>query len=160
MGFLAFAKGGVSLRKAPSERIASAYTNSENAIDCEYMLRHLPGLPALGRVLLACSLCLLAFAFAMEAKTAWYGPALGSAREISAAKALPAADAAVVAERAHLASPVPPESILIWLAAFASILMAAAGASGTRSLASYPVPVSSRPHFSPLHFFRPPPARL
>lgn len=125
------------------------------------MLRHRSAVPTLGRVLLACSLCLLAFAFAMEAKMAWYAPALSSTRDISAAKAWPADVPAVAHERAS-AHPVPQDSTLPWICAFAAVLTAAAiavaGASESRLLARHPLSVSSRPHFSPLLFFRPPPA--
>ena len=128
------------------------------------MLRHSIAVPALGRVLLACSLCLLAFAFAMEAKMAWYGPALGPARDIQSAKALPADTPALALERAHIDPSASQQFAILWLPAFAAILIAAtgaiaaAGASETRLLARNPVPVSCRPHFSPLLFFRPPPA--
>jgi hypothetical protein len=128
------------------------------------MLRHFFAVPALGRVLLAGSLCLLAFAFAMEAKMAWYGPALGPAQDICAAKALPADTPALALQRAHIGDSLSQQFSLTWLPAFAAILiaatgaMAAAGASETRLLARNPVPVSCRPHFSPLLFFRPPPA--
>ena len=40
------------------------------------------------RLLLASSLCLLAVAFGLEAKIAWYGSAAGPRSEISSAKAL------------------------------------------------------------------------
>lgn len=128
------------------------------------MLRHSLAVPALGRVLLACSLCLLAFAFAMEAKMAWYAPALGPTRDISAAKAWPADTPTSALQRAHIGDAVAPPSsftALPALAAFlltAAVAMAAAGASETRLLARNAVPVSCRPHFSPLLFFRPPPA--
>ena len=45
--------------------------------------------PVLRRTPLAICLCLLAILFALEAKTAWYGPADGPGSDISAAKALP-----------------------------------------------------------------------
>lgn len=45
--------------------------------------------PRLARLLLASSLCLLALAFAVEAKIAWFGPAVGPGSELRAAKALP-----------------------------------------------------------------------
>lgn len=44
----------------------------------------------LRRASLAVGLCLLAFLFAFEAKTAWYGPPSGPSSDIRAAKALPA----------------------------------------------------------------------
>lgn len=121
------------------------------------MLSHSSLLPGFNRGLLAFCLCLLAFAFAIEAKTAWYGPAQGPAMGISAAKAMPPDSPALHFARAQVAHPVPPESAILWLAAFSAILITAAGASQTRLLARRPVAVSYRSHFSPILFFRPPP---
>lgn len=127
------------------------------------MLRRSSAVTSLGRVLLACSLCLLAFAFAMEAKIAWYGPALGPARDIRAAKALPADTPALAVQRAHLSDPIAQPTSLPWLPAFAALLLAAVGYLAAAEvsaahLASDPVPVSGRSHFSALLYFRPPPA--
>ena len=47
------------------------------------------GSPSPRRTSFALGLCLLAMLFALEAKTAWYGPPAGPASSISAAKALP-----------------------------------------------------------------------
>lgn len=44
----------------------------------------------LRRTPFALGLCLLAFLFAVEAKTAWYGPAHGIGSDVRAAKAMPA----------------------------------------------------------------------
>ena len=44
----------------------------------------------LRRTPLAIGLCLLAFLFAVEAKTAWYGPEHGIGSDVRAAKAMPA----------------------------------------------------------------------
>lgn len=52
------------------------------------------------RLALACSLCLLSIAFAMEAKIAWYGPLSGPGSEVRAAKAMPA-DVTSVIVRGH-----------------------------------------------------------
>lgn len=127
-------------------------------VNLTHMLRHISALPALGRVLLACSLALLAFAFAMEAKVAWYGPI--QARDASAAKAMPADTLALTAERGYVDHPVTVEATTFWLQSFAVVLLSAA-ASPLMPFAMHGlVPVSSRPHFSPLLFFRPPPARF
>lgn len=121
------------------------------------MLRYTFAFPAMGRALLAASLCVLAFAFAMEAKMAWYGPPIGAARDISSAKALPADTPAVVNHGAQMAIQDPFEPVLTWFAAFAALLIAVSGAGEFRRLAKFPIPVVSRPHFSPALFFRPPP---
>lgn len=127
------------------------------------MLRRSSAVPALGRVLLACSLCLLAFAFAIEAKMAWYAPALGPTRDISAAKAWPT-DIPVVADEHASIIPIPLGSSFQFLSRSTAVFtaatgaIAAAGVSETRLLARHPVPVSSRPYFTPLVFLRPPPA--
>lgn len=118
----------------------------------------------MGRVLLACSLCLLAFAFAIEAKMAWCGPTLAATRDIGAAKALPADTPALAMQRAHLSESISQQSSFTLLPAFAVPMFAAAGAmatagmTGARLLVSTQIPVSRRSYFFPLHFFRPPPA--
>lgn len=119
---------------------------------------HILAFRALGRALLACSLCVLAFAFAMEAKMAWYGPAMGPTRDISSAKAMPADTQGLVSHAAQVAIPFPPESAQVWLAACAAILAFLSGVSEFRQLTRIALPVSSRQHFVPLLFFRPPPA--
>lgn len=121
------------------------------------MLRHPSALPFVGRVLLAASLCLLAVAFAMEAKMAWYGPPAGAARSISAAKAMPADIPAATAQRPRVVHPAPPESALMCFAVLASVLLAAACASKARLLQRDLKSMSVRPPFSPPLFFRPPP---
>jgi hypothetical protein len=114
--------------------------------------------PTWRRVVLACSLSLLAFAFAMEAKMAWYGPKSESTQEISATKALPA-DFPRLADHGSLATqPVVPVSPLVWVAIFAAMATSVSMIAEARQLARIPVSVRSRSHFSPLLFFRPPPS--
>ncbi len=48
------------------------------------------------RAPLALGLCLLAFLFTIEAKTAWYGPSVGLGGSVRAAKAQPAATTRIV----------------------------------------------------------------
>lgn len=122
------------------------------------MLRHISALPALGRVLLACSLCLLAFGFAMEAKVAWYGPI--QARDVSAAKAMPADTLAATAQRALPVHPIAPEATTLWLQTIAVVLLSVAASPLKQVDSRNSVRVSSRAYFSPLLFFRPPPAYL
>ncbi len=94
----------------------------------------------------------------MEAKMAWYGPAMGPTRDISAAKALPADIPNLVNHGAQVAIPFPPQSTFLWFAAYAAILTISSGISEFRQLARIPLPIPNRQHFSPLLFFRPPPA--
>lgn len=127
------------------------------------MLRNCSGLATWGRVLFACSLCALAVAFALEAKMAWYGPPQGPVRDISSAKAMPADTPALAIQRIHVDHLAPTAPELKWLAAFSAVFLAAAsvmaaGAFETRALAGNPSAVFSRPYFSPLHFYRPPPS--
>lgn len=108
--------------------------------------------------MLACSLCLLAFAFAMEAKMAWYGPATNPAHDISADKALPADFPRLVDHGTVAAQPVVPQTPLIWMAVFMAATTAIGVVAEARQLARIPASVRSRPHFTPLLFFRPPPS--
>lgn len=122
------------------------------------MLRNSSLSPGFARILLASCLCLLAFAFAIEAKTAWYQPAQGPAMDISAAKAMPADSPVSHAIRAQLAHSIPPQSAILWLVVFSAVLIFAAGARQTEILARRPKAVRCQPHFSALLFYRPPPA--
>lgn len=110
------------------------------------------------RVPLAFALCLLAFLFAVEAKTAMYGPENGLGSVVRAAKALPAVTPELLKHR--IPSPDPLHSHT----AFASLLLATAI---TPQEAHLPQRTKvSRNHLllltatflSPSHFFRPPPA--
>jgi hypothetical protein len=112
----------------------------------------------LRRNALALGLCLLAMLFAVEAKTAWYGPANGPGVDIQSQKAMPTDLPAVVSHgiATHPASPFPLALLL-----FASVgAMAWLGADFLHriDLDFNPISVSSASYFSPGLFFRPPPA--
>jgi hypothetical protein len=113
-----------------------------------------------GRILLASTLCVLAVAFAMEAKMAWYGPAAGLKSEITDAKAMPADMPRLVGH--GLVAPVPAAPQIHFL--IPAILMAAAffRAGFARPLSIAPLALENARHFffSPFHFYRPPPAHF
>ena len=113
---------------------------------------------ALSRILLAAMLCLLATAFAMEAKMAWYRPASGEFRDISSAKALPINHPRLVSHGVPAPDPVHPNVavailaclVALWPVFFDPRSRLAALRTGSR--------VSAADYFSPPIFLRPPPA--
>ncbi len=66
--------------------------------------------PSYRRAPLAFGLCLLAFLFAIEAKTAWYGPAAGFGGSVRAAKAQPMASPEVVEHGVPKPDPTHPSA--------------------------------------------------
>jgi hypothetical protein len=66
--------------------------------------------PSYRRAPLALGLCLLAFLFAIEAKTAWYGPAAGFGGSVRAAKAQPVASPEVVEHGVPSPDPAHPDA--------------------------------------------------
>jgi len=70
------------------------------------------------RTTLACMLCLLAFVFAVEAKTAWYGPFSGYGSDVRAAKALPVNVPKVAQHGEPAPDPVPAAVLFAALALF------------------------------------------
>lgn len=112
---------------------------------------------ALSRILLAAMLCLLAMAFAMEAKMAWYRTAGGRLRDISSAKALPIDHLRVVSHGVPAPDPVHPEVavpilaclVVLYAVFFDPRSRLAPVRSGSR--------VSAANYFSPPIFFKPPP---
>jgi hypothetical protein len=114
--------------------------------------------PQMRRNTLALGLCLLAVAFALEAKFAWYGPMNGPGAQIQSEKARPADLPAVVS---HGISTHPPATLPPALIFFASIAVIARMQGDYLSgvdIHFNRVPVSAAPYFSPGLFFRPPPA--
>ena len=110
------------------------------------------------RTTLALGLCLLAVLFALEAKTAWYGPAKGPGSDVQSQKARPADLPAVVS---HGFSTLPAVTLplpLIFLAFAAVIAWTNAHFLPGAAVDFNRVPVSAAPYFSPGLFFRPPPA--
>jgi hypothetical protein len=102
-------------------------------------------------------LCLLAVAFAVEAKTAWYGPMQGPGCAVRAAKALPADLPRVVEHGVAAPDPAhPPVSITV-LAALKPERSAARILSPSNALLPSCASVVRSACFSPHFFFRPPP---
>jgi hypothetical protein len=104
-------------------------------------------------------LCLLAFLFAVEAKTAWYGPDAGIGSNVSAAKALPAATPKLVQHSAPTIEPSHTQFLVASLLSMALARLAANPALRGRLDWHRPVPVVSPALSSPPHFLRPPPVR-
>ncbi len=110
-----------------------------------------------GRTFLALALCLLALAFSVEAKTAWYLPPHSMGSQIQAAKALPA-DAPQLIQHGLPDHP----SIFCFLAAtllLASVIRWKPTAVSFRIAVNFDRSLFSFITFSPRNFFRPPPVR-
>jgi hypothetical protein len=107
---------------------------------------------------LALGLCLLAVLFALEAKTAWYGPKNGPSCDIQSQKACPADLRAVVSHGVSTLPPVTFPPALIFLASVAAIAWTDADFLPGVNVGFNHIPVSAAPYFSPGLFFRPPPA--
>jgi hypothetical protein len=109
------------------------------------------------RTLFACGLCLLAVVFAVEAKTAWFGPAFGPGSDVRAAKALPADMPRIIAHGVPVPDPIHPQTPFADLAAH----QACAQQRATRAVRDALVGVHLSPGgaawFSPAVLFRPPP---
>jgi hypothetical protein len=114
--------------------------------------------PQLRRNTLTLGLCLLAVLFALEAKTAWYGPAKGPGIGVQSQKARPADLPALVS---HGVSTLPSVSFplaLIFLVSVAAIAWTDANFLRGVDVDCNHIPVSAASYFSPGLFFRPPPA--
>jgi hypothetical protein len=109
------------------------------------------------RVALACGLCLLAVVFAVEAKTAWFGPAVGPGSAVRAAKALPADMPRVIEHGVPVPDPIHPHIPFAMLRAFCATPLSGADVPAQEWFAHRYVPVSLAAYFSPQIFFRPPP---
>jgi hypothetical protein len=109
------------------------------------------------RSALAAGLCLLAVLFAVEAKTAWYGPANGPGVHIQSQKALPA-DLPVVVSHGVSTHTSQFLFTLLLVASVAAIARPGADFLGRIDLDFNYISVSSAPYFSHGLFFRPPPA--
>jgi len=109
------------------------------------------------RAVLTCCLCMLAFLFAVEAKTAWYGPMAGLGSNVRAAKAMRADAPQVIEHGVPVQDPSHPQIAFVLLPALAFLLPLA---EWSRNLES------SQPQFrrtllsvfSPQLSLRPPPA--
>ena len=106
------------------------------------------------RVTFALGLCLLAFIFAVEAKTAWYGPANGPGVVVQAAKAWPADLPRVIDHGVPVSQSLPQMFSFAVLAALkpersAPSLRTPRHESGAGSVLAS--------HLAPPLYFRPPP---
>lgn len=110
------------------------------------------------RAPLALGLCLLAILFALEAKTAWYGPAVGRGSDIRAAKALPAGLLKLVEHGVPAADPAHPSIAFVYLPASTAAWFAFTRIHSGDAILRHHLPFFSAAHFSPSAFFRPPPA--
>lgn len=119
------------------------------------MARGTTTLTGFWRNALTCILCLLAFTFAVEAKTAWYGPISGPGSAVRASKAMPTDAPRVIDHGIPVPDPIHPQVPFLLLAAFSILSLAAEvpmGREGAHSRARVSPAV-----FSPQLFFRPPP---
>jgi len=110
----------------------------------------------LWRVAITGCLCLLAFLFALEAKTAWYGPVAGPGSDVRAAKAMRADTPQVIEHGAPVHDPSHPQIPFVLLPALALLWLAtdqlrSVELSQTRLGPRFSV-------FSPQLFLRPPPS--
>jgi hypothetical protein len=110
------------------------------------------------RTFLASALCLLAFLFAVEAKTAWYGPAGGAASSISAAKALPASTPKLVQHGLSASHPSSAQTQLALIVVASASWIAAFAARAHGMILRHDLPSFNATWFSPACFLRPPPA--
>jgi hypothetical protein len=111
------------------------------------------------RAPLAFGLCLLAFLFAIEAKTAWYAPATGPASSISAAKAWPENAPEVVRHGVPAPDPSHPLIPFAALSILFAAYLASADVARTEPVRPLGLPHFPAASFFPTAFFRPPPVR-
>ena len=107
---------------------------------------------------LAFGLCLLAFLFAVEAKTAWYGPAEGLGSSVRAAKALPVAAPEVVEHGVPTPDPAHPDLAFAPLSPVAAASLVRVRALDDSEILDVRLPRFLAAGFSPPGFSRPPPA--
>lgn len=113
--------------------------------------------PAFRRTPLAIGLCLLAIVFAIEAKTAWFGPAAGPGSAVRAAKALPEGLPRLVDHGLPLQDPAHPHLHFSVPPASTAILLPRVKTSVDGEILFGHLPFFSAAYFSPSDFFRPPP---
>jgi len=111
----------------------------------------------LRRTHLAVGLCLLAFLFALEAKAAWYEPTAGPARDISAAKALPACSPELVEHGVPTPDPAHPHITFASLPANVTLWLPKTNFLSSVEANHGHFSFFRTSHFSPSLFFRPPP---
>lgn len=114
--------------------------------------------PRTKRTAIALLLCVLAFAFAMEAKLACYGPSRGSDNELHAAKACPADAPDLLAQGIQALAPVHSPALIVLFAAFVFFSLPSAAWLRMRALAALHSPRFASRYFFHHLFFRPPPS--
>lgn len=126
-------------------------------ISFQYMGRRSAIFTGFWRAILTCGLCLLAFLFAVEAKTAWYGPVAGLGSNVRASKAMPADAPHIIDHGVPTPDPVHPLVSFLLLPALA-LLYAAANRPRRAEVAG----IRLRPSLSAFssHLFRRPPPAL
>ncbi len=102
-------------------------------------------------------LCVLAIAFALEAKTAWYGPVAGPGTAVRSAKALPIDTPRLVHHGIPAPDPLHPQFAVAFLALLLALPVFGDNLPGHAGVLAR-VRLSTAPFFSPPAFFRPPPA--
>jgi hypothetical protein len=117
-----------------------------------------PAFPRFRRTAFALGLCLLAFAFAMEAKLTCYAPANAPATELHAAKAYPADTPDVMAHSAPARNPALTLIPLVLLTGFTFSSLLRANAPLRPDIAGNGSRVFAATYFFHPLFFRPPPS--
>lgn len=107
------------------------------------------------RATLAIALAVLAVLFAVEAKTAWYGP-FGAGGDVQSAKAFPADTPKILLHGTSLPNPLSSHNLLFPVVALIAVSVCAARAQW-QSLDLRHTSVIDAAFFSPLFLFRPPP---
>jgi hypothetical protein len=102
------------------------------------------------------ALCVLAIAFALEAKTAWYGPAIGPGSAVRYAKALPIDAPRVVRHGIPAPDPLHPQLAVAFIALLFALPVLTNNLPGCATALSVGR-VSALRYLSPPAFFRPPP---
>lgn len=113
--------------------------------------------PSYRRAPLAFGLCLLAFLFAIEAKTAWYGPAGGFGGSVRAAKAQPMTSPEVVEHGVPAPDPAHPHIAFALLPQLATPMSAGLAARAFDEVSPGPHLHFISAGFSFANLFRPPP---
>lgn len=114
--------------------------------------------PFYRRAPLAFGLCLLAFLFAIEAKTAWYGPAGGFGSSVRAAKAQPVTSPEVVEHGVPSPDPTHPQLAFALLPQMTTAILAGLPTRAFGELSPGRLLRFSAAGFSFANLFRPPPA--
>lgn len=109
------------------------------------------------RAPLAFGLCLLAFLFALEAKTAWYGPAAGFGGNVRAAKAQPVTSPELVEHGVPAPDPAHPNATFVALPSMAFVLILCIPAQRRGEVYRKLSSIFPAAGFSFSNLFRPPP---